>query len=246
MRNLSTLQPINWMVMGDYNEIADLSEKQGGGGKPRGQMEAIQKVLMDCELSDLGFREPKYTWSSYREDGTFIQERLDRVVANQEWCAIFPFADVSIEAVVCLDHNPIFINLDNREMRRYRKRGFIYDATWGKEDAYNGIIKRVWRKKGILPDTWQSCSAKLKDCQIGQSWWQKEYKGIVERRIVENTKLLREVQGREEEMDVGQMKILQEELLSLMDQEEQTWGQKSKELWLKEGDRNTKVFFMQV
>jgi hypothetical protein len=39
-------------------------------------------TLINCHLSDLGFMGSKFTWTNYRQDGSFIRERLDRAVAN--------------------------------------------------------------------------------------------------------------------------------------------------------------------
>ena len=63
-------------------------------------MEAFQKALEDCDLADLGYHGPKYTWSNCREGGDFTKERLDRVVANRRLCEIFQDAEVSVDTVV--------------------------------------------------------------------------------------------------------------------------------------------------
>jgi len=41
--------------------------------------------LEDCNLSDLGFSGPKYTWCNGKYGDDFSRERLDRAVANVEW-----------------------------------------------------------------------------------------------------------------------------------------------------------------
>jgi hypothetical protein len=61
MRTLATFQPEVWVLIRDFNEIVDSSEKQGGGNWPRSQMEAFQRVILDCGLSDLGYKGLKYT-----------------------------------------------------------------------------------------------------------------------------------------------------------------------------------------
>jgi hypothetical protein len=41
---------------------------------------------MVCGLFDLGFSGPAYTWINMRFSSTPIFERLDRCLANAEWC----------------------------------------------------------------------------------------------------------------------------------------------------------------
>lgn len=82
------MDPQPWVCLGDFNEILSLFEKFGGNGRQQGLMEAFQNTLVDCGLSDMGNRGPKFTWSNCQEGAGFIKERLDRVVANQEWCGL--------------------------------------------------------------------------------------------------------------------------------------------------------------
>jgi hypothetical protein len=60
-------------------------EKWGWTGQPNSQMTAFRQALESCDLFDLGYRGPKFTWCSFWNDGDFIKERLDRGVANSEW-----------------------------------------------------------------------------------------------------------------------------------------------------------------
>jgi hypothetical protein len=54
-------------------------EKWGGSEKKnRSQMRDFLQALEECELTDLGFSRPKYTWNNCMEDLTFIKERLDK------------------------------------------------------------------------------------------------------------------------------------------------------------------------
>ena len=42
----------------------------------------FQNTLEACGLSDLGFKGPKYTWNKGREGANFMNERLDKGLAN--------------------------------------------------------------------------------------------------------------------------------------------------------------------
>jgi hypothetical protein len=112
---LSWLERANlkpWLVLRDFNEIVDNSEKVGGIPRIERQMEGFRKVIRDYNLGDLGFKGCKFTWSNKRESGTFVKERLDRGLASPEWCALFPNAVIEIEDSACSDHYSLLLRLD--------------------------------------------------------------------------------------------------------------------------------------
>jgi hypothetical protein len=80
---LKLYDPDVWLCIGDFNEIIDQIEKWGGVFRSENQMMQFQLTLEECELSDLGYRGSKFTWTNRRHDGDFIKERLDRAVANE-------------------------------------------------------------------------------------------------------------------------------------------------------------------
>ena len=83
LKLLACLSPTPWLCIRDFNKVLTQSEKWGGGGRQDKQMREYQIALEYCDLFDIGYRGPKYTWSNYQENQTFIKERLDRGVANQ-------------------------------------------------------------------------------------------------------------------------------------------------------------------
>lgn len=115
---LGRLTPSPWLCIGDFNEVVSLSEKWGGGGRQNNQMRNFQSVLNDCELSDLGFRGPKYTWSNCWEGFEFIKERLDRGVANSAWCDLFPAVEVWVESSTNSDHAVLTLCLKGMQQQR--------------------------------------------------------------------------------------------------------------------------------
>lgn len=57
-------------------------------------MEGFRDCLFDCGLIDLGFVGQRFIWcnGSIGEQRTLV--RLDRIVANENWLALFPEAKV--------------------------------------------------------------------------------------------------------------------------------------------------------
>lgn len=104
---LSLIRPISvppdqsWLLMGDFNEIPHIGEKRGGRVRLEKQMADFRVVMQDCELTDIGFRGPQFTWWNGRENNNNISERLDRFIANMKWRSSFPMIVVEHIPVGC-------------------------------------------------------------------------------------------------------------------------------------------------
>ena len=88
----------------------------------RTRMEAFRDVISICQLEDLGFLEPKFTWCSKREGEDFIKERLDRALANHQWQDLYPVRQVEIMSSCSSDHSPIHVQFQKRTDRRRRMK----------------------------------------------------------------------------------------------------------------------------
>jgi hypothetical protein len=75
LRLLKSFQPTAWLCAGDFNEIIEQKEKEGAVLRRNSQMNNFRMALEDCDLSDLGFSGPQYTWCNSISDGNFTQER---------------------------------------------------------------------------------------------------------------------------------------------------------------------------
>jgi exonuclease III len=122
LKYLAQSDPLPWLCIGDFNEVANGTEKWGGSMRNRSGMIDFQQTLEACKLTDLGFCGPKYTWSNCREGRDFIKERLDRGVANEEWRKCFPEAVISMEVAISSDHAPLFLYLKKFIWRKKRKK----------------------------------------------------------------------------------------------------------------------------
>ena len=86
--------PTPWICVGKFNEILDLLEKYEGYGHQLCLMEAFQNTLKIYELFELDSRSPWFTWTNGKERLDFIEEKLDKIVANKEWFSLYPRLEV--------------------------------------------------------------------------------------------------------------------------------------------------------
>jgi hypothetical protein len=243
LRHLSKLSPIPWLCFGDFNEIVSLEEQRGAVSKTRRQMEEFQRALVDCCLSDLGFSGPKFTWNNGREGNGFTQERLDRVVANGEWCAFFTNIDVAVLANRSSDHHPLLINYMKEAGTIRRKNNlFRVEDSWKAHPDYRDTVKQIWVARRRRRDPMDNIVGKLNASKGPIKRWVRKKVQATEELIRKKTSDLEKLQQEDGKVDLRVEKELKDEIHSLLEQEESKWKQRAKEEWLRNGDRNTKYF----
>ncbi|XP_026390894.1 uncharacterized protein LOC113286516 [Papaver somniferum] len=88
MNGVAEIPNSEWLVMGDLSTIGSQQEKS----PTVSQLDELRNVINDCGLVDLGAHGPKWTWNNKRMGMANIKERLDRALANPQWCSRFPKA----------------------------------------------------------------------------------------------------------------------------------------------------------
>ncbi|KAL0318628.1 UNVERIFIED_CONTAM: putative mitochondrial protein [Sesamum angustifolium] len=104
----------------------------------------------DCELHDLGFQGPNFTWCNNQQEPFTIRERIDRACSNAAWSHAFPEARVLHLESPYSDHAPLVIELVppvHWDLSGCRKR-FRFEAAWIQEPECEDIIARQWRSSG--------------------------------------------------------------------------------------------------
>ncbi|XP_075665954.1 uncharacterized protein LOC142635731 [Castanea sativa] len=153
LKTLSRRLTLPWIVLGDFNEILRVEEKQGW-----------------LDRSERQIRRPgtQNTWI-----------RLDRGVATIDWILRFPTSRSHHLDAFHSDHKPILLISDSETKRFYRKgRPFRFEAMWLKDKTCEGVIKESWSGcLGLSPLS--MVPIKLTSCQINLQRWNREVFGHV-------------------------------------------------------------------
>ncbi|GLT87033.1 hypothetical protein SLE2022_051370 [Rubroshorea leprosula] len=100
-----------WMIIEDFNDVVDQSEKFGGNEISQTHVRAYLDCMNNCNMVDLGFIGNRFTWVNMCFPNQLIRERLDRAWANPDWKLNFPEASLFHLPRTHSDHCPILLDL---------------------------------------------------------------------------------------------------------------------------------------
>ncbi|GKA76547.1 putative non-LTR retroelement reverse transcriptase, partial [Tanacetum coccineum] len=241
-----------WLICGDFNEILDMEEHSlhdSTATIPEG-MSDFQDLVNYCELVDLSYQGPKYTWCNKRKDD-LICKKLDRVLANQEWLNHYTQSYCVFESGGCSDHNRCRLYMKEEAVRV--KRPFKFSNVLVSHAGYMNTIKEKW---ATMEPLYHSTSAlfrfskKLKHLKPSLRSMGRELLSDLERKTKEAYIKLCTIQ--EVTMSNPSSQVVEEEALAyniwsrLADIEERYFKQKAKLRWVNHGDQNTKAFHTAV
>nr|KYP64025.1 Transposon TX1 uncharacterized [Cajanus cajan] len=230
-----------WLVLGDFNEIM-MSTECRGGRFSMARASQFMEVLNDCNLLDMGAKGLRFTW--YRNQrGVVIAKRLDRAVCNVAWQAMFPEAYVENLCRVYSDHCPLLLRREGSRDKS-QDRPFRFQAAWATHKDFERVVREAWcRSTPTLANGLQAV-------QVDAIKFNKEVFGNIFTRKKALERRLKGVQLQLERGDSESLSHLEKAIQAELDetclQKEYLWFQKSREKWVKFGDRNTSFFHAQT
>ncbi|KAK9671644.1 hypothetical protein RND81_12G044500 [Saponaria officinalis] len=225
LRILSAEDDTPWVCVDDFNEVL-FSTEMKGGSRAQWQMNNFRDAVDDCGLRDVEF------------EG--LQSRLDRAMGNEAWMDLFPRAKLFHLTREGSDHAPIKLackTLYNLHLSQPKLKLFRFEQIWVGEDGCEETIHRAWEaNNGDLMQNLRECSREL------QAWKGTSIGKIVKELHTKRRRLRRLNGGGRSKAAVGERKRVVKEINHLLRHEDLFWRQRSRALWLKEGDKNTKYF----
>ncbi|XP_061998976.1 uncharacterized protein LOC133716286 [Rosa rugosa] len=227
LRELSDLDSLPWVVIGDFNEILNNGENIAGPLRAERQMRGFREALGYCDLLDLGFHGAMATWWNSE---TLL--RLDRAVCTPSWFDVFGHSKLFHLPPSDSDHVPLLLRASTTRLPvRSKPHRFKFEAFWLQHPDCDSMVKDAWGTD-VAGAPMFCVTKKIMLTRIKLDKWQREvFQGRQLQMLGIRSRL-------EELLEVPISDMIQ----NLLFQEELFWKQRAKVTWIKEGDRNTGFF----
>ena len=229
-----------WVIVGDFNEPLLDDDKYGGRAISINRSLQFKECLDKCNMMDLGFTGPRFTWTNGRELSVLIQERIDRFFVNPSWCLQYPEARITHLTRCHSDHCPVLLEAEPHNHSQL-PRPFRFHSCWLSDQSFPPIVIKVWNQAHSLQGAINTFSVEAKR-------WNKDHFGNVfqkKRRVMARLNGVQKiVDARPTSQLLDLEKHLQRELESILDQERDIWALKSRVNWMILGDINTSFYHL--
>jgi hypothetical protein len=230
-----------WCVFGDFNVVRFPSERLGCSRLSSHMMD-FSDFIEESNLVDLPLGGGPYTWSSGSDHPSM--SRIDRFLVSFDWEDFYPDVCQKLMPRPLLDHYLILLEVGS--MLR-GKIPFRFENMRLKTEGFVDRVQSWWSSYSFSGSPSFVLACKLKALKEDLKQWNHLEFGNVGFRQAQLLGKLEVLNSKEcsgglssSENHLCRIHFLDLENLAHLD--ETLWRQKSRVLWLKEGDSNTKFF----
>jgi len=230
---LGTNRSEPWFITGDFNDIIEPSEKEGGIKRPVGSFVDLRSFMSTCDLFDLRHSGNFLSWRGTRNEH-LVHCRLDRAMSNTAWAEEYPSGRSDYLRFEGSDHRPLITHFD---LKKKKKKGlFRYDRRLRDNEEVRLLISEAWSF-----DDQESVEEKINRCRASIIRWSREAHQNSQK-LIEDYKQKLDKAMSSPTNSAELISSLNNTLLLAYKAEEAFWKQRNRQLWLALGDKNTEYF----
>ena len=133
------LHSMPWVLAGDFNEPLLEDDKFGGRAVSISRSLLLKECLDKCNMIDIGFLGPWFTWTNKREVQALIQERIDRIFVNPSMCLLYPDARVVHLTRCHSNHCPMLLEVVPR-VHLDKPKPFKFQTCWLTDPSFPKVV----------------------------------------------------------------------------------------------------------
>jgi hypothetical protein len=230
-----------WCIGGDFNIVRFPSERSSDSNYSTAMME-FSDFIAEQGLVDIPLVGGQFTWSNNQENE--IWSRIDHFLLSPSWEDQYPEVIQRRLPRLCSDHFPLMLECGDS---RGGKKCFKFENMWLKYEGFVDKVKSWWDSYSFESLPSFVLANKMKTLKMDLKKWNEEVFGDIGRKkkeLLEGIKEMDVVAKNRGLMEDEKVKMadMSRELENTMLYEEIHWRQKSRALWLKERDSNTRFF----
>ncbi|XP_019195702.1 PREDICTED: uncharacterized protein LOC109189548 [Ipomoea nil] len=211
-----------WVVLRDFTDLLFQYEKRGRHRHPEPLLRGFGEALEDCGLMQIPLIGYQFTWEKWKGTKDWVEEKLDRVVANEDWRAVVEGARVYNIQTRRSDHSALFLDVRPGMGTRVGHRSFRFEMAWLLDGGCREVVKDAWGR-GVeeLQARLQRCGMKLQRCGGDRFHMFGE-------RIAGLKKQQMNCRGRMDLQALAEFRRLETELVRLEKKDDVFWKQRAK------------------
>ena len=237
----------SWCILGDFNSIRKDGERKGVncGRSNKREMQGFNNFIDSMEVVDIPNIGRKYMW--YKPNGK-AKSRHDRFLTCFEWLQHWPGCKQYVLNRNISDHCALILK---SKVVDWGPKSFRFLDMWHEDKDFDSFIKKKWESYKVQGNNFQMIMDKLKRLKSDLKGWNKKVFGDTQKLKLELTNRIHELDSLDNVDNLEDNKIMERrELLSQLQvnnmRNESLSQQKSRVLWFKQGDSNSKYFHASI